>query len=786
MLSSKNATMSGNKRSDFKVKGLEYTFPAFEGERPFQEKLRWAAERFDEVAVECAQKISHLNALAISEIPTTQVLEVREALENSERNLREAFDHLVEARILARRDDKNDKSKEAYQLILGVHYSTVSGKRMDRFKKILAEIEATLQEVKARGRGGPGGGVCGGSGVGDAPITTENGPQRDEAVHPNATGAEEEADEALGLDGDGWPTWCTDGVYFPPEFRGKRRGGVERLTEMPSFHANEDGDTVVMYRGETFSGLEEWSAYIDNMDRQYPNIVRKCPDSSRTHTKFEYNTDRKETTDKEIREYCWQALYKSDTPLFERPNPETRRKEKEYLWGQDLNIKKILEDKFRLDMYGNVVSCDADTSGALTAFDVDHLFPWSRGGRSVRDNFAAVHYAANRWAKSDKLIPMLNCRECERIRENNCLRGFSRTQFYNLFEYALKVAGSDGQVKAKGKDKRLLETSFRSRMKAKVEEVATWLTHGCYTLKKEGEHPSDDTHAHVARPRRVPGIHLKLLRREREDVVEDEVVELAIELKYGLVSDIQAAVRHTTDGEQLYKILERRFAVHVREEGKRLRGEGEQGAEGDESVGVAGDGGTRGEGAPHSPPRVHEGSSGEHTEGDLPGTELLPLPSVEGQLHESTLEPHSPPPRAPDASVSHDALSASALPQVTAEPGPARDTQVRFRVVRHLDSGQPLYVDCVEGSYHLHMKLNLKKNFGWEFMNQATPVFWRYDVGSEALKTRSLASRLRKSVEKAFFWREKKVSCTDPRCVQRLREALEKMEDDTFVLTMKN
>jgi 5-methylcytosine-specific restriction endonuclease McrA len=51
-------------------------------------------------------------------------------------------------------------------------------------------------------------------------------------------------------------------------------------------------------------------------------------------------------------------------------------------------------------MWGNVVSIGAPCL-SLTAMDLDHLFPWSRGGRSTLDNLAAVQFAANRNAKRE-------------------------------------------------------------------------------------------------------------------------------------------------------------------------------------------------------------------------------------------------------------------------------------------------------------------------------------------------------------------------------------------------
>ena len=56
----------------------------------------------------------------------------------------------------------------------------------------------------------------------------------------------------------------------------------------------------------------------------------------------------------------------------------------------------------RCDPYGNIVSKFAK-SEAMCAFELDHVFPWSRGGLSVPANFMAVHFVANRHVKRSKI-----------------------------------------------------------------------------------------------------------------------------------------------------------------------------------------------------------------------------------------------------------------------------------------------------------------------------------------------------------------------------------------------
>lgn len=100
---------------------------------------------------------------------------------------------------------------------------------------------------------------------------------------------------------------------------------------------------------------------------------------------------------------------------------------------------------FRSDRYGNVVSIKASNmslcffevclqwharaevfgardkscwaNGLLRACQVDHIFPWSRGGLSEPANFTALHWGADRHVKNDKIV---NCFSEEHIERMQC------------------------------------------------------------------------------------------------------------------------------------------------------------------------------------------------------------------------------------------------------------------------------------------------------------------------------------------------------------------------------
>ena len=82
----------------------------------------------------------------------------------------------------------------------------------------------------------------------------------------------------------------------------------------------------------------------------------------------------------------------------------------------------------RCDPYGNIVSRDAK-SESLCAFELDHVFPWSRGGLSVPANFMAVHFGANRHVKRSKVRNAMTEEEVESMQT-----GLSVEQFLELVD----------------------------------------------------------------------------------------------------------------------------------------------------------------------------------------------------------------------------------------------------------------------------------------------------------------------------------------------------------------
>ena len=57
-------------------------------------------------------------------------------------------------------------------------------------------------------------------------------------------------------------------------------------------------------------------------------------------------------------------------------------------------MSELMYEEYRLDIFGNVISKNAEGQ-SLCAFVLDHVFPWSRGGRSVNQNIATIYWGAH-------------------------------------------------------------------------------------------------------------------------------------------------------------------------------------------------------------------------------------------------------------------------------------------------------------------------------------------------------------------------------------------------------
>ena len=215
---------------------------------------------------------------------------------------------------------------------------------------------------------------------------------------------------------------------FPPEFT------IVSVRARPSFdHTIARGR--VTWHDQTFT-QREWALQLGRWEEAYPNITVKTQRGKTVvkSTRHETEAQRgKATADPKNRLFCWEAL------------PRNHYSE----------LPKEIREHFREDSYGNVVSDKATRNSGLCFFDVDHIWPWSRGGRSVQANFEGVQWAANRWPKSDNIVPSLD------LEAMQC--GLSMAQLKALVAHAKHKA---------------MNKSRGANWTHNLDKLVYWLTHG--------------------------------------------------------------------------------------------------------------------------------------------------------------------------------------------------------------------------------------------------------------------------------------------------------------------
>ncbi len=137
---------------------------------------------------------------------------------------------------------------------------------------------------------------------------------------------------------------------------------------------DESGNVTFAWNGSTYM-KEEWDKNIADMKARFTIIPEKI---------------RSKIPNKNDKLNCWDQIAGQSVS-----------------GGKYSGVPAAFLGKFRIDMYGNAVHLKSSNE-AITSFDVDHIFPRSRGGKSVRMNFAAVQTYANRTIKRDKMVPWLD------------------------------------------------------------------------------------------------------------------------------------------------------------------------------------------------------------------------------------------------------------------------------------------------------------------------------------------------------------------------------------------
>ncbi|KAG0604219.1 hypothetical protein M758_10G154000 [Ceratodon purpureus] len=132
-------------------------------------------------------------------------------------------------------------------------------------------------------------------------------------------------------------------------------------------------------------------------------------------------------------------------------DPENARKYAEELWQQLDHLGNAGFDpaKFRVDPYGNVVYRHADPSSPL-AWEIDHWFPHSRGGKTVVTNLRVVQWQANQRKKNrlEFLVPWWDLQHGCSI--NQFLSAFaSKNADFRKRSFALFFSGGEDESVAR-------------------------------------------------------------------------------------------------------------------------------------------------------------------------------------------------------------------------------------------------------------------------------------------------------------------------------------------------
>lgn len=154
----------------------------------------------------------------------------------------------------------------------------------------------------------------------------------------------------------------------------------------------------MLTEAEAGMGEAEAAAAAARLHELYPKVPAGSTDVHREAASFRASQTGKEA----IRRATWRDLL-----LYEATDA----------------IPKKWRDTFRVDPYGNVVALEASML-AVTAFEVDHIFPWSRGGLSVPDNFMALYWGANRHVKGDGIANAFGAAKIERMQCGLSLEAF--------------------------------------------------------------------------------------------------------------------------------------------------------------------------------------------------------------------------------------------------------------------------------------------------------------------------------------------------------------------------
>ena len=202
--------------------------------------------------------------------------------------------------------------------------------------------------------------------------------------------------------------WRARDAPFPPEFSGEHSGRakieqpVRRVPHRPpgSELGHSERGRRYVWAGRDLGGEEAFRLWARKLEERFPcrfsvsaSGEKKAPaNNAKSRNAHPWETGRDRTDGcRKATAACWEAA---------------DRRALRDAWRQRFGsaMPETLGRAFRVDMFGNVIADpESAASKSVCAFEVDHIFPWSRGGRTLRPNLAPVQWGAN-IRKSDKLL----------------------------------------------------------------------------------------------------------------------------------------------------------------------------------------------------------------------------------------------------------------------------------------------------------------------------------------------------------------------------------------------
>ena len=202
--------------------------------------------------------------------------------------------------------------------------------------------------------------------------------------------------------------WRARDAPFPPEFAGEYSGRARIEQPVRRVFQGLPGSVTVgaeqgaryLWAGRDLGGEEAFKRWAQRLEERFPcrfsvsasGAAKPLPETAKSGKVHPWETGRDRTDGcRKATVACWEAA---------------DRQALRDAWRQRFGsaMPEALGRTFRVDMFGNVIA-DPESAAAksVCAFEVDHIFPWSRGGRTLRPNLAPVQWGAN-IRKSDKLL----------------------------------------------------------------------------------------------------------------------------------------------------------------------------------------------------------------------------------------------------------------------------------------------------------------------------------------------------------------------------------------------